>query len=61
MKDCKSNTGKNKQNTLFDLYLEVVSIWNTKKQNDSASHGMCFNTDDYYLIRVSLNKLNKLF
>lgn len=53
-----SNNGKNKQNTVFNLYLEAVSVWNNKKQNNGsvASDGITFNTNDYFLIKVSPTK-----
>lgn len=48
-----SNNGKNKQNTVFNLYLEAVSVWNSKRQNNNGfSDGITFNTSDYYLIKV---------
>lgn len=53
-----SNNGKNKQNTIFDLYLETMSVYNSKRQNKgsySDSEGIIFNTNDYYLIQVSWN------
>lgn len=58
MRDPMSNNGKNKQNTVFNLYLEAVSVWNNKKQNNGsvASDGITFNTNDYFLIKVSPTK-----
>lgn len=56
MRDVNSNNCKNKQNTIFNLYLDTVSVYNNKKQNkgsNSDSEGIIFNTNDYYLIQVS--------
>ncbi|KAJ8934470.1 hypothetical protein NQ314_013345 [Rhamnusium bicolor] len=55
VRDIDSNNGKNKQNTIFNLYLEAVSIHNNKKQSNgsytASEEGITFNTNDYYLIQ----------
>lgn len=61
VRQAMSNNGKNKQNTLFSLYLDSVSVWNSKKQNPSnlsMSNGITFNTNDYYLIKVRFSEVN---
>lgn len=57
MRDLNSNNNKNKQNAIFNLYLETVSIFNNKNQNkgDSLSKdGITFNQNDYFDIHVSI-------
>ncbi|XP_074039743.1 DNA helicase MCM8 isoform X2 [Leptinotarsa decemlineata] len=52
VRDHLSNHGKNKQNTVFSLYLEAISVYNNKRHNKSEStEGITFNTNDYYLIK----------
>ncbi|CAH1099457.1 unnamed protein product [Psylliodes chrysocephalus] len=51
VRDLNSNNNKNKQNAIFNLYLETVSIFNNKNQNkgDSLSKdGITFNQNDYF-------------
>ncbi|CAG9821174.1 unnamed protein product [Phaedon cochleariae] len=62
VRDPIGNNGKNKQNTVFNLYLEAISVWNNKKQrkSESASEGITFNTNDYYLIK-KIHSEPKLF
>lgn len=54
-----TNNAKNKQNTIFTLYLQTISICNSKKQNvnSSPSEGVTFNTNDYYLIKVRIYEM----
>ncbi|KAG5881754.1 hypothetical protein JTB14_029082 [Gonioctena quinquepunctata] len=53
VRDPLSNHGKNKQNSVFTLYLEAISVYNNKRQSKSenSSEGITFNTHDYYLIK----------
>ncbi|KAJ8924425.1 hypothetical protein NQ315_007221 [Exocentrus adspersus] len=63
VRDPNSNSSKNKQNTIFNLYLEAVSVYNNKRQNTgsySDSEGVIFNTNDYYLIQ-KIHSERKLF
>ncbi|XP_018568092.1 DNA helicase MCM8-like [Anoplophora glabripennis] len=63
VRDVNSNNCKNKQNTIFNLYLETVSVYNSKRQNKgsySDSEGIIFNTNDYYLIQ-KIHSESKLF
>nr|CAI5856089.1 unnamed protein product [Callosobruchus analis] len=53
VRDSNSNNGCNKQHTIFNIYLEAVSICNDKKQarRDVSSDGMTFNVSDCHLIQ----------
>ncbi|CAH1977529.1 unnamed protein product [Acanthoscelides obtectus] len=53
VRDANSNNGCNKQHTIFNLYLEAISICNDKKQSrrDVSSEGMTFNVSDCHLIQ----------
>ncbi|KAJ8937576.1 hypothetical protein NQ318_023107 [Aromia moschata] len=56
VRDVHSNYGKNKQHTIFNLYMEAVSINNYKQQNKGShtiSEGITFNMNDYYLIQLA--------
>ncbi|XP_030745099.1 DNA helicase MCM8-like isoform X2 [Sitophilus oryzae] len=53
VRDPNSNKCKNKQNSVFNLYLEVVSVYNNKTESEgSNSHDiMNFTSEDYYAIK----------
>ncbi|XP_072387605.1 DNA helicase MCM8-like [Diabrotica undecimpunctata] len=52
VRDVNSNFGKNKQNTIFNLYLDAVSIFNNKKQCKGESNdGISFNQNDYFEVK----------
>ncbi|XP_074039744.1 DNA helicase MCM8 isoform X3 [Leptinotarsa decemlineata] len=60
VRDHLSNHGKNKQNTVFSLYLEAISVYNNKRHNKSEStEGITFNTNDYYLIKSLLEAMEQ--
>ncbi|KAJ3649280.1 hypothetical protein Zmor_021032 [Zophobas morio] len=54
VRNCNESSNKNKPNTLFLLYLEVISIVNNKNQSEGsygASERITFNITDYYAIQ----------
>lgn len=52
--DPNSNKSKNKQNSVFDLYLHAVSVYNNKN-GSSTSERITFTPEDYLAIKVRLN------
>lgn len=60
VRDLLNNHGKNKQNTVFNLYLDAVSIFSNSKENtvgDIPSKGITFSNNDYNLINVSIRNI----
>ncbi|XP_056635886.1 DNA helicase MCM8-like isoform X1 [Diorhabda sublineata] len=52
VRDVNSNNGKNKQNSIFNLYLKAISVFNNKKQcKGEYNIGISFNQNDYFDIQ----------